>query len=86
MFQNSSLHVRGCSWVFYRLQFADSCFPDINVPIYIALYLGYKIAYRTRIPRLKDVDLVSNIPSMVETEKPEIPPTTTWGKVLAAVF
>lgn len=43
-------------------------FPDINIPIYIALYFGYKVFYRTKIPKLKDVDLVTNIPSMEETE------------------
>jgi len=61
-------------------------FPDINIPIYIALYLGYKFTYKTKITRLKDVDLVSDIPSMEETEKPEIPPTTIWGKISAALF
>ena len=61
-------------------------FPDINIPIYIVLYLGYKITNKTKIPRLKDVDLVSDIPSMEETEKPEIPPTTIWGKISAALF
>jgi len=50
------------------------------------LYLGYKITNRTKIPKLKDVDLVTGIPSMEETEKPEIPPTTIWGKIAAAVF
>jgi len=65
---------------------ADPGFSDINIAIYISLYLGYKIVYRTRIPGLKDVDLVTNIPSMAETEKPEVPPTTMWGKILAAVF
>lgn len=61
-------------------------FPDINIPIYIALYLGYKIFYRSKIPSLKDVDLVTNIPSMEETERPEIPPTTIWGKIGAVLF
>jgi len=61
-------------------------FPDINIPIYITLYLGYKIINKTKIPKLKDVDLVTGIPSMEETEKPEIPPTTIWGKFAAVVF
>ena len=61
-------------------------FPDINIPIYIILYLGYKIFYRSKIPSLKDVDLVTNIPSMEETERPEIPPTTIWGKIGAVLF
>lgn len=78
------LYVVACRF----LQFAPDRFgfPDINVPIYIVLYFGYKIFYRTKIPKLKDVDLVTNIPSMEETERPEIPPTTFWGKIAAAVF
>lgn len=52
----------------------------------MALYLGYKVFYRTKIQNLKDVDLVSNIPSMEETERPEILPTTIWGKIAAALF
>lgn len=52
----------------------------------MALYFGYKISYRTKIVKLKDVDLVSNIPSMEETERPEVPPTTIWGKIAAVLF
>ena len=61
-------------------------FPDINIPTYIVLYLGYKVYYKTSIPKLKDVDLFTNIPSMEETERPEIPPTTIWGKISNAIF
>ena len=67
-------------------QLTDSGLPDINIPIYIALYLGYKIFYRTKIPTLKEADLFSNIPTMEETERPEVPPTTIWGKIGAVVF
>jgi amino acid transporter len=61
-------------------------FPDINIPIYITLYFGYKIFYKTSIPMLKDVDLFTNIPSMEETERPEIPPTTIWGRISGVIF
>jgi len=72
--------------VFYKWDVSKFLTSYINIPIYIVLYLGYKIVNKTKIPRLKDVDLLSNIPSMEETEKPEVPPTTVWGKIAAAVF
>jgi len=72
--------------VFYKWDISKFLTSYINIPIYIALYFGYKVFYRTKIPKLKDVDLVTNIPSMEETERPEVPPTTIWGKIGAALF
>jgi amino acid transporter len=60
--------------------------PDINIPIFVVLYFGYKIVYRSKIPALKDADLVTNIPTMEETERPEILPTTILGKIAAVLF
>jgi len=72
--------------VFYKWNVSKFLTAYINIPIYIVLYLGYKIVYKSKIPKLKDVDLVTNIPTMEETERPEIPPTTIWGKIGAVLF
>ena len=58
----------------------------INIPVFAALYLGYKIWKRTKFWKPQDMDFVTGIPTMEETEVPEEPPTTFWGKIAAIVF
>ncbi|KAF9784365.1 general amino acid permease 1 [Thelephora terrestris] len=72
--------------VFYKWDVSKFLTAYINIPIYIVLYFGYKIVCKSKIPKLKDVDLVTNIPTMEETERPEIPPTTIWGKIADVLF
>ncbi|KAN0094551.1 Amino acid permease/ SLC12A domain containing protein, partial [Tylopilus felleus] len=39
----------------------------INLPIFLALYLGYKLYYKTKMRPLSQLDFVSNIPTLEET-------------------
>ncbi|KAN0094549.1 Amino acid permease/ SLC12A domain containing protein, partial [Tylopilus felleus] len=39
----------------------------INLPIFLALYLGYKLYYKTKMRPLGQLDFVSNIPTLEET-------------------
>ncbi|THH16695.1 hypothetical protein EW146_g3987 [Bondarzewia mesenterica] len=58
----------------------------INVPLFFLLYFGWKIFKRTKFWRAKDMDFVTGIPSLEETEIPEVPPTTLGGKIFEILF
>ncbi len=59
---------------------------DINVPLFIALYVFWKLFKRTKIWKPHEMDFVTGIPTVEETEVPETPPTTFMGKVAAFLF
>ena len=59
---------------------------DINIPLFIALYVGWKVAKRTKVWKPHEMDFVTGIPSVEETEVPEVPPTTLGGKIAAFLF
>lgn len=58
----------------------------INVPLVIALFVGYKVVKRTHWWKPHEMDFVTGIPSFEETEHPVEPPTTFLGKVAEKVF
>jgi len=58
----------------------------INIPIFLALYFGYKIIKKTKIRRWDEMDFVTGIPSPEETEVPEVPPRNIWEKIASFVF
>ncbi|KAG8905039.1 hypothetical protein FRB99_000775 [Tulasnella sp. 403] len=58
----------------------------INVAIYILFFVGYKLYKRTKFWRFDEMDFVTNIPSVEETEDPYIPPGTWGGKLLEAIL
>lgn len=60
--------------------------PDINIPIFFALYFGWKIFKKTKIWKPHEMDFVTGIPSIEETELPEDPPVTILQKIAAVVF
>jgi len=59
---------------------------DINIPIFFALYFGYKTIKKTKIRRWDEMDFVTGIPSLEETEVPEVPPKNVWGKIARFIF
>jgi len=59
---------------------------DINIPIFLALYFGYKIVKKTKIRRWGDMDFVTGVPTPEETEIPEVPPRNIWEKIASFVF
>jgi amino acid transporter len=60
--------------------------PDINIPIFLALYFGYKIVKKTKIRWWDEMDFVTDIPTPEETEVPEVPPENVWEKIASFVF
>ncbi|KAF4569538.1 hypothetical protein EYR36_009332 [Pleurotus pulmonarius] len=72
--------------VFFDFQADTFVTAYINIPIFFALFLGYKIIGRTRFWRAHEMDLWTGVPSIEETESPEVPPTTVSGKIAAFLF
>ncbi|KAF9645812.1 general APC amino acid permease [Thelephora ganbajun] len=58
----------------------------INIPIFIAMYFGYKVVKKTRIRRWDEMDFVTGIPTPEETEIPEVPPKNIWEKISSFIF
>ncbi|KAF4611143.1 hypothetical protein D9613_007110 [Agrocybe pediades] len=58
----------------------------INIPIFLILYCGYKFTKKTKFWSPLDMDLVTGIPSMEETEEPEVPPRNLGEKIAAIIF
>ena len=74
----------------------------INIPLFIVLYVGWKVYKRTKVWKPEDMDFVTvshssfilyhqltscqGIPTIEETELPEVPPRTFLEKVAAVVF
>jgi len=58
----------------------------INVPLVIALYVGWKVIKKTPIWRPEEMDFVTGIPTMEETEHEMVPPTTIMKKVANVLF
>lgn len=61
-------------------------YPDINIPIFFALYFGWKILKRTKIWKPMEMDFITGIPTLEETEIPEEPPKTFGQKVFNILF
>ncbi|KAK0489295.1 general APC amino acid permease [Armillaria novae-zelandiae] len=72
--------------VFFSFDISDFLVAYINLPIFASLYVGYKFIMRTRIWKPEDMDLVTGIPSIEETEKSEIPPRTLLERIAALLF
>ena len=58
----------------------------INIPLFFALYFGWKILKRTKIWKPMEMDFVTGIPSIEETEKPVEPPKNLGDKIFQIVF
>ena len=59
---------------------------NINVPLFAALYFGWKVAKRTKVWKPHEMDFVTGIPTVEETEEPERPPVTIGEKIAAVLF
>ena len=59
---------------------------DINIPIFFAVYFGYKLIKKTKIRRWDEMDFVTGIPSLEETEDAEVPPRNVWEKMARFIF
>ncbi|KAF8317135.1 general amino acid permease 1 [Clavulina sp. PMI_390] len=54
----------------------------LNVPLFFMLWGGWKVVKRTKWWKPEEMDFVSGIPTIEETEEELIPPTTLGGKIL----
>ncbi|KAI0741392.1 general amino acid permease 1 [Daedaleopsis nitida] len=72
--------------VFWAFNASDFLTAYINIPFFIALYVFWKLYKRTKIWKPLEMDFVTGIPTIEETELPEEKPTTFWGKVAAVLF
>jgi amino acid transporter len=72
--------------VFWHFGAAKFLTAYINIPIFLVLYFGYKIVKRTSIWKPLEMDFVTGIPSLEETETEEIQPRTIGEKIAAVLF
>ncbi|KAF9819345.1 hypothetical protein IEO21_02233 [Rhodonia placenta] len=72
--------------VFWAFNASEFLTDYINVPIFLGLYVFWKLFKRTKAWRVDEMDFVTAIPSIEETEIPEVPATTIWGKIAAVIF
>ncbi|KAF7317695.1 General APC amino acid permease [Mycena kentingensis (nom. inval.)] len=72
--------------VFFKFSASVFLTAYVNIPIFAALYLAYKLVYRTRIWKPLEMDFVTGIPTVEETEMPPEEPTTFLGKIAAVLF
>ncbi|KAG1884282.1 amino acid permease/ SLC12A domain-containing protein [Suillus subluteus] len=69
--------------VFWNFSASGFLTSYVNIPIFIALFLFWKIMRHTEIWPLDEMDFFTGIPSIEETEHPEIPPKGFWQHVAA---
>ncbi|KAI1786152.1 general amino acid permease 1 [Ganoderma leucocontextum] len=72
--------------VFFSFTAAGFLTAYINIPFFFLLYIGWKIVKRTRMWKPHEMDFVTGIPTIEETEEPEVPPVTFGQKVAAILF
>ncbi|KIM29391.1 hypothetical protein M408DRAFT_112567 [Serendipita vermifera MAFF 305830] len=58
----------------------------INIPLFISFYIGFKWWYRTEIWRSDEIDFVTGVPTLEETETPPRIPRNVWEKIADAIF
>ncbi|KAF9525951.1 general amino acid permease 1 [Crepidotus variabilis] len=72
--------------VFWNFKAADFLTAYINIPIFISLYVGWKLYKRTKVWHPLDMDFVTGIPTLEETEEPEVPPRHLGDKIANVLF
>ncbi|KAJ6485637.1 general APC amino acid permease [Mycena sanguinolenta] len=72
--------------VFFKFNTSLFLTAYINIPIFAALYFGYKWVYRTKIWKPLEMDFITGIPTIEETEMPPEPPVTFLEKVGDVLF
>ncbi|KAI0079119.1 general amino acid permease 1 [Panus rudis PR-1116 ss-1] len=72
--------------VFFDFNVSDFFTAYVNIPFFVVLYFGWKLYKRTRIWKPSEMDFVTGIPSIEETELPEVPPRNIWEKIANVLF
>ncbi|KAK0549991.1 hypothetical protein OC846_002608 [Tilletia horrida] len=63
-----------------QADFVTSYFP---LPLFIVIWIGYKLFYRTRVVKADEMDFYTGIKEILEAEEPEKPPKNLWEKFWA---
>jgi len=58
----------------------------LNVPIFLALFGAFKIYYKTRAWSSADMDLITGVPTIEQTETPELPPKDLLARIGRALM
>lgn len=74
--------------VFFPGEFTAATFLTsyLNIPLFLALFIGYKVIKKTKFWRADEMDFWTGIPSIEETEGDYVPPTTTMGKLVDKII
>ncbi|KIM44430.1 hypothetical protein M413DRAFT_353125 [Hebeloma cylindrosporum] len=72
--------------VFWKFTAAGFLTAYINIPIFVVLYFGYKIVFRTKFWKPLEMDFVTGIPTLEETETPEKPPKNLGERIANIIF
>ncbi|KAH7909693.1 amino acid permease/ SLC12A domain-containing protein [Hygrophoropsis aurantiaca] len=72
--------------VFWNFTAAKFLTAYINIPLFIILYVYWKITKKTKVWDPKEMDFYTGIPTNEETESPEVPPRNFAEKVAATLF
>jgi len=72
--------------VFWNFNASGFLTAYINIPLFAILYFGYKIVMRTKIWKPMEMDFVTGIPTVEETELPLIPPKNIWERIAGVLF
>ncbi|KIK80906.1 hypothetical protein PAXRUDRAFT_833229 [Paxillus rubicundulus Ve08.2h10] len=73
-------------WVFWDFNVSDFLTCYISIPFFFGLYFFWKILKKTKIWKPEEMDFVTGIPTVEETEGPIRPPNTVIEKIAAALF
>ncbi|KAN0105327.1 Amino acid permease/ SLC12A domain containing protein [Russula decolorans] len=72
--------------VFFVWNTQDFLTAYINIPIFFTLWIGWTMYMRTPFWRAHEMDFVTGIPSIEETESPEEPPRNLGEKIFNILF
>ncbi|KAF8628718.1 hypothetical protein AX17_005940 [Amanita inopinata Kibby_2008] len=72
--------------VFFKFNVSDFFTSYINIVIFFGLYIGWKIYKRTSFWKVEEMDFVTGIPSVEETEMPEVPPKNILERIAGVLF
>jgi len=72
--------------VFFVWNTQDFLTGYINIPIFFGLWIGWYLYMRTPFWRTHEMDFVTGIPTIEETDAPEVPPRNLGEKIFNAVF
>ncbi|KAF9232411.1 amino acid permease/ SLC12A domain-containing protein [Melanogaster broomeanus] len=73
-------------WVFWSFDISPFLTCYINLPLFLGLYLFWKVVKKTKVWKPEEMDFVTGIPTVAETEGRIVPPRTVLEKVAAVLF